>query len=596
MTVGEFRSPRELDPDASSLAPEDRLRPGDGPLRPVAEAWGGPLGRHAVVGRQRWITPLRVVLLFAVIFMAFGFFSKAGCLETTHPTDGSQPSLEWDGRQYYKACYADPIPLWGIEGLSQGAFPYKFSWTEGGSDGSSETRRYMEYPVLTGLWQYGSAQVALAWTTLGDAGVLPAPIPVIAYFAVVVVGMAFFWLLAVWATYLSAGRRPWDTLFMAASPLVVFQVFTNFDAMAVAASAVALLLWSRGMPRWAGLAIGIGVAMKLYPLFLFGALLVVAIRSRKYVDLLWAVCVAVLTWSVVNLPIALLFPAGWREFFRLNSDRPQNPESIYAAISGLTSWAGFDSPGEIPSTLNAVSLVLFALGCAAVLAIGLTARKTPRIAQLAFLIVAIFLLTNKVWSPQYSLWLVPLAVLAIPRAKVLLPWMVFDALLWIAHMSYFAGTQAKGLNPEWFHLLVLVRDGLVVYVCAAIVWEIYRPGRDLVRRWHTDLPGGDPLLGSFAPDAESPESVWRSFDLADPEDPADPGRGDGGGREAGGARGRGAVAGERAEAGVPVAARAGAGTAVAGGAKRAGAGGGAGVRQSAVPGEAADRPTEGSAG
>ncbi len=40
-----------------------------------------------------------------------------------------------------------------------------------------------------------------------------------------------------------------------------------------------------------------------------------------------------------------------------------------------------------------------------------------RLAQLGFLVAAAFLLTNKVRSPQYSLWLVPLAVLALPRWK-----------------------------------------------------------------------------------------------------------------------------------------------------------------------------------
>ena len=53
----------------------------------------------------------------------------------------------------------------------------------------------------------------------------------------------------------------------------------------------------------------------------------------------------------------------------------------------------------------------------------------PRLAALCFLIVAAFLLVNKVWSPQYSLWLVPLAVLALPRWRVLLTWMLVDALL-----------------------------------------------------------------------------------------------------------------------------------------------------------------------
>ena len=52
-----------------------------------------------------------------------------------------------------------------------------------------------------------------------------------------------------------------------------------------------------------------------------------------------------------------------------------------------------------------------------VLVIGLLRAPptTPRLAQLGFLIVAGFLLVNKVYSPQYVLWLLPLAVLARPR-------------------------------------------------------------------------------------------------------------------------------------------------------------------------------------
>lgn len=447
-----------------------------------------------------------MILLCATIFLALGFFSKAGCLETTHPTDGSEPGLIWDGRQYWKACYADPIPLWGIEGLSSGAFPYKYSWQEGSA--GQTTIRYMEYPVITGLWQYGAAQVALAWEALDEATINTGLISVIRYFIVIVLSMAAWWLLAVWATYKSTGRRPWDTMLMAASPLVIFQAFTNFDAIAVASMALALLLWATNRPRLAGVAIGFGVAAKLYPLFLFGALLVVAIRTRKYLPLVWSAICAALAWGLVNLPIAALFPAGWREFFRLNTDRPANPESPYAIIQTLTGWSGWDTPGQPPVILNTVTLVLFALCCLGILVLGLRARTTPRIAQLAFLIVAAFLLTAKVWSPQYSLWLVPLAVLAIPRVKVVLPWMAYDALLWIAHMSYFAGADHKGLNAEWFSALVLGRNALVIAVCVAVIVEILRPERDVVREWHPALPGQDPLLGAFA--GEMPEGTSPS--------------------------------------------------------------------------------------
>ena len=44
--------------------------------------------------------------------------------------------------------------------------------------------------------------------------------------------------------------------------------------------------------------------------------------------------------------------------------------------------------------------------------------------------MAAFLLTNKVWSPQFVLWLLPLAVLAWPRRRGLQPFAVVLFVLW----------------------------------------------------------------------------------------------------------------------------------------------------------------------
>ena len=62
--------------------------------------------------------------------------------------------------------------------------------------------------------------------------------------------------------------------------------------------------------------------------------------------------------------------------------------------------------------------------------------------------MAAFLLVNKVWSPQYSLWLVPLAVLALPRWRLLLAWMLVDALVWVPRMFYYLTPADKGLPPD----------------------------------------------------------------------------------------------------------------------------------------------------
>ena len=159
------------------------------------------------------------------------------------------------------------------------------------------------------------------------------------------------------------------------------------------------------------------------------------------------------TWLVVNLPVMVLFPRGWSEFFRLNTRRGDDMDSLYNVVKSFTGWRGFDPDlgfWQPPTVLNTVSAVLFVSCCVAIAYIALTAKQRPRLAQVAFLVVAAFLLTNKVWSPQFSLWLVPLAVLALPHRRILLAWMTIDALVWVPRMLYLYGEQNRGLPEQWF--------------------------------------------------------------------------------------------------------------------------------------------------
>ena len=56
-----------------------------------------------------------------------------------------------------------------------------------------------------------------------------------------------------------------------------------------------------------------------------------------------------------------------------------------------------------------------------------------------FLVVAAFLLVNKVYSPQYALWLLPLAILARPRWRDFLIWQGAEVVYWLAIWCYLAG-------------------------------------------------------------------------------------------------------------------------------------------------------------
>lgn len=473
---------------------------------------GGPVGRHAIIGRTRFLTPLRVMFLIALVFLALGWSTKAPCLQTVGTGPGDQRVANWQNqRAYYELCYSDTVPLYGAELLSQGRFPYKSSWIEKDGSGNPQTRydgkpalRYMEYPVLTGLYQYVSMSLAKTYTAVSRMVPLPVVAEVVVFFDVSAFGLALAWLATLWATAGLAGRRVWDAALVGASPLVIFQIFTNFDALATALALGGLLAWARRRPVLAGVLIGLGGAAKLYPLLLLGPLLVLSVRTGRFRELTRTGAAAAVTWLLVNLPVLVLFPRGWSEFFRLNARRGDDMDSIYSVVKSFTGWRGFDTDlgfWQPPNNLNTVVLALFGLSCAAIGYIALTAPRRPRLAQLAFLAVAAFLLTNKVWSPQFSLWLVPLAVLALPHRRILLAWMTIDALVWVPRMYYLYSVPDRGLPQQWFATTVLLRDIAVVLLCALVIRQIYRPADDLVH-WGRRLD--DPAGGVFDRAADAP--------------------------------------------------------------------------------------------
>ncbi|MEV4311563.1 glycosyltransferase 87 family protein [Actinocrispum sp. NPDC049592] len=483
--------------DTRSIEPAERVAPSlTGPLgKAAARTIGGPLGEHAQVGRQWFWTPLRIALLVGVFALMLSWFGKAACIQQYTTQDGKF-ELDWrTSRPYITMCYTDIVPLYTAEQLDKpGSFPYKTTWIDDEGKPTQQTR-YMEYPVLTGLFQWVNAKLTAGWLDLG----LAQAIPVAIYFDISAFWLALAWLVTVFATVRIARRRPWDAVLVAASPLVLVHAFTNFDALAAAAAAAGMLAWARRKPVPAGVLIGIGAAAKFYPLFLLGALFVLCLRAGKLREWQRTTVAALAAWLVVNAPIAYLYPEGWWEFFRRNTARAADTDSIWNVITEFTGWTGFDGhlgPWQTPSVLNAVTAGLFLACCAAVAVMALSAPVRPRVAQLGFLLVAAFLLINKVWSPQYSLWLVPLAVLAMPRWKILLAWMTIDALVWVPRMMYYLGVDHKGLPVEWFLGWVVVRDLAVVALCALVVYEIYHPARDLVRLAGDDDPAGGVLDGA----------------------------------------------------------------------------------------------------
>jgi uncharacterized membrane protein len=490
--------------------------------------------------------------MFGNIVLALGWVFKSPCIQ--QGGDSARPTLDQSGqRPGLTGCYNDVVPLYGSRGFDRPRdFPYANSFIElndGGErriypanivsrdgdgfvadsskgpirlsdkdivgDADSGFRqvqgstlvpveniddlgqvRYLEYPVLTGLFQWG-----VSWATEGylafarNTGAVPVPLDVAAYFTIGAFFLALFYLWAIACTARMSRKRVWDTAIMCLSPLLIVHAFTNWDLLAVGLCAGGMWAWSRRRPTLAGVLLGLGMAAKLYPILLLGPLLVLCLRAGKMGAWVRAVIAAAVAVVAVNLPVLLAYPHAWYEFIRLNSERPPEWDSwyfLFAHVTGSTIWdaaVGADSP----SFLNNFSLLLFLLACAGIGWFALSVQRRPRFAQLAFLVVAAFLLTNKVWSPQYSIWLLPLVALALPRWRPVMIWQISEVVVWMLLMFQFAGVDNKGLSVEPFVGAAIIRGALVIMLMVMVIRDGIRPVRDLVRQTGDDDPTGGVL-------------------------------------------------------------------------------------------------------
>ncbi|WP_261561591.1 glycosyltransferase family 87 protein [Frankia tisae] len=133
------------------------------------------------------------------------------------------------------------------------------------------------------------------------------------------------------------------------------------------------------------------------------------------------------------------------------------------------------------NTITAATLVV------AVIAIGLLtwfAPRRPRLPQVLFLLVVAFLLSNKVFSPQYTIWLLPLVALARPRWRLFLLWQACEAWVLFTRFMHFIynDTQGRrGIDRGWFVGAVALRDLVLLIMAGFVIREILHPWADIVR-------------------------------------------------------------------------------------------------------------------
>ena len=336
--------------------------------------------------------------------------------------------------QYVHACYSDLPALFEARGLSTNQWPFA-------SDDNS-----VEYPVITAMVMYVTSFAANS--------------PV-SYFNINI----FFLILLFIATVLIVRKiRPEFAYLVPVAPAMIASLFINWDLWAIASMMLAIYWFDRKQFTYSALLMGLSISTKFLPVFLLIPIVFIFWRENKIKEAIKYIAIAFGTWLAINLPFAITTPTGWWRFYKLNLERGPDWGSFWLALQQL---------GINLTNLNYLSILLLLIALTTIAILLFEIKYTPTLASVSFFVLASVMLASKVYSPQYVLWLTPLAVIALTNKKDLHAFWVWQATELIYHIAIWQHlaqvTDAKfGLGPTPFAILTLVRIGGTIYLMAVL--------------------------------------------------------------------------------------------------------------------------------
>jgi uncharacterized membrane protein len=285
--------------------------------------------------------------------------------------EGTRHPSPWGYRlwAFGALAYSDILALHEDRGATRHRVPY--------------VEEKVEYPVLLGLGMWLPSVLAPGR---------------VAYFGLTFALLAISALATLWLLAALPGTRPW---IWAASPALLVYGALNWDLLGIVPLLAGLWLWAKGRERAAAVALSLAVWTKFFPVLVLGILLSISLRGSWRKTAALAGIFLVIS-AAVNLPFMILAWPRWSWFFEYNAIREIEP-SLYLL-------AGLDARGSIGAA-NAISALAVICAAAAIAVVELRTRRLDAY-NASCALVCVFFIVNKVYSPQYWLWVVALLALA----------------------------------------------------------------------------------------------------------------------------------------------------------------------------------------
>lgn len=466
--ASQARPPRSIDVPSRS----------DPLLRHLSEVVGGPLGKRTAPGRTDpgLFTVERVLVIMTAVAALIAVLGKEHCRAVGWSTPDQQSTGCWS-----------MFPNAFIENDLSTSFPFF-------SQGST-----FDQSMVAG-WIAGLA----AWLTR-SAG--EGALRQLAFFDLNAALLAVLWIVVVVLVARTAGRRPWDAAIVASSPVLILTAFVSWDLWAAGLVTVALYFFTRKKTLWAGVFFGLAALAASYVVVILMAILFLGFRAGKPTEMLEMLVTAIISWVLALAPFMAQNPQAFPDYVKKLLAAKATESSLYGGWNLVAERLGLPQLGlEMTNALAAILLMAVLLGVAW---LAFRASRTPRVAQLAFLAAAGFLVVSKGTQPWHAVWLVPLLALALPRWRPVLLWQAAAMTHFIASLLFQSkvlggiGNQ-HAIDMTYFVLATCLAGAAGCALIILVLRDIYVPAHDVVRRGRVCDPQAGVLQG---PPTDSPQSL-----------------------------------------------------------------------------------------
>lgn len=358
--------------------------------------------------------------------------------------------------QYVHACYSDLPSLFGDRELN------KHKWAYAG------TEKAVEYPVITGLVMYATALITPSNSSSATN-----------YFLINAFLIA---LLFIFMVVLIAHIKPNYWYLLPVAPAMIASLYINWDLWAITSMLIAIYWFDKEKYKWSALALGISISTKFMPIFLLLPIFLILWRKNRIREIAQYSGIVIASWLAINLPVALTTPQGWWRFYDLNLSRGADWGSP---------WLAFSILGINLANLNYLTFLALLAGLTIITLIFFEFSITPTLAQMSFILLAVVMIVSKVYSPQYVLWLTPLAILGLNKKSVHAFWIwqggevIYHIAIW-QHLATVTGAPF-GLPAKGYALLTLLRIATTIYLVAVMARRAIENSRTDEGRPHTRL-------------------------------------------------------------------------------------------------------------